>query len=411
MAKHIVFCADGTWNGATDDDDPRTNDSNVLKLFNALQGSLSVGAPADPEQERRALDPGGVLRQVAKYIHGVGNSSNILVRQLGGAIGTGLIARVLRGYTFVSRNFAPGDRIVLIGFSRGAYTARALGGLIANKGLLDWSALHLNPQAPDDEGYKYAAAAWYAYQQDRRRHNAGSSNWLGRLEGMVSDIQALAGWRARTPQYVQNLRIAAIGVWDTVGSLGIPLLSQDASTRLDLLRFADTELSACVDKGFHAIAADEQRVDFTPTLWDPDAERVVQCCFPGAHADVGGGYARGTESELSDIALDWMISQLETVGVQFATLSAAQPGFELGPMHSPWTSPTFARLPKSPREFPNYADPIKRILLHPALRQRLAQKVSVISGANSAVNQTVPYIPIALVNAGYLDVAAVAANP
>ena len=115
MAKNIIFCADGTWNGpGQDDDHDRVADpTNVFKLFANLDG---VDAPettrlAD-EQERRLATPNGTVRQVAKYLHGVGDSDNFLVRMGGGAGGAGLVTRVVRGYTFISRNYAAGDRIL-----------------------------------------------------------------------------------------------------------------------------------------------------------------------------------------------------------------------------------------------------------------------------------------------------------
>lgn len=132
MGKQIVFCADGTWNGSGSDDEEPGPPTNVLKLFHNLAGidSLDSLALAD-EQERFLADGAGATLQAAKYLHGVGDSNNLLVKLLGGTLGAGLIARVIRGYTFVSRHYETGDRIHLIGFSRGAYTARALAGLIA----------------------------------------------------------------------------------------------------------------------------------------------------------------------------------------------------------------------------------------------------------------------------------------
>ena len=144
MAKNIVFCADGTWNGPGQDaDDPKDAcPSNVFKLYLSLAGQ-DVLDPATyrsaNEQERVLKAPDGRPLQVAKYLHGVGDSSNFLVKALGGAFGAGVIARIVRGYTFLSRNHEPGDRIFVVGFSRGAYTARALAGLVGAKGLIDAS--------------------------------------------------------------------------------------------------------------------------------------------------------------------------------------------------------------------------------------------------------------------------------
>lgn len=103
--------------------------TNVFKLFLNLAGDLSPDSlrSAD-EQERIVAGADGKPTQIAKYLHGVGDSKNFLVRVLGGGGGAGLVTRIVRGYTFISRNFEPGDRIFIVGFSRGAYTARALAG-------------------------------------------------------------------------------------------------------------------------------------------------------------------------------------------------------------------------------------------------------------------------------------------
>ncbi|MEJ0018488.1 MAG: DUF2235 domain-containing protein [Acetobacteraceae bacterium] len=140
MAKTIIFCADGTWNGpgSLTGDDTAGPTTNVFKLFVNLEGrSTTETALLANEQESSLVDADGTVVQVAKYIHGVGDSGNFLVKALGGTMGAGLITRIVRGYTFISRNYLPGDSIVIVGFSRGAYTARALGGLIAAQGLLD----------------------------------------------------------------------------------------------------------------------------------------------------------------------------------------------------------------------------------------------------------------------------------
>ena len=139
--KTIVFCADGTWNGPGQPEEQEEQGgrrTNVFKLFLNLAGDLSPDSlrSAD-EQERVVAGADGKPTQIAKYLHGVGDSKNFLVRVLGGGGGAGLVTRIVRGYTFVSRNFEPGDRIFIVGFSRGAYTARALAGLIAARGLLD----------------------------------------------------------------------------------------------------------------------------------------------------------------------------------------------------------------------------------------------------------------------------------
>jgi uncharacterized protein (DUF2235 family) len=347
MGKTVIFCADGTWNGPgePDGDDATAPDTNVFKAFTNLDGQDILDSRlAKKEREKTLSAPGGSPTQVAKYLHGVGDSNNFLVKELGGVLGAGLIARVVRGYTYVSRNYTPGDRIILIGFSRGAYTARALAGLITAKGLLDSSKLDLN----DKEGaYKLGTAVWYDY----RRAAPKATNWLGQLE---TAIAGLPGFFLKPPPATQLLpaTIQAVAVWDTVGSLGIPDYAKNGS-RLDAFEFADTKLSPNVSLGFQAIAVDELRGDFTPTLWDAD-RRVVQALFPGAHADVGGGYpTTNSESGLSDNTLEWMTANLTAIGVHFLQTPAYRPApSHNGPAHAPWLHAPWNVLDRAARTFP-----------------------------------------------------------
>src|SRR5262249_24206144 len=136
--------------------------TNVYKMFINLDGADDPdSALLANEQERRLVVDGATL-QCAKYLHGVGDSGNYLVKLLGGTVGAGLIARIVRGYTFISRNYEAGDTIYIIGFSRGAYTARALAGLIASKGLLDARQYDLDDRKA---AYQRGAAVWYAYRK------------------------------------------------------------------------------------------------------------------------------------------------------------------------------------------------------------------------------------------------------
>ena len=126
MGKNIVLCLDGTWNGPNSKDkDGNQTPTNVQKLFEALSGSAPL-APTDQEKEFAQAAGGDVATgQVGKYIYGVGVESNLLAKAVEGAVGLGLVARVVRGYTYLSRVYEPGDRLYILGFSRGAYTARA----------------------------------------------------------------------------------------------------------------------------------------------------------------------------------------------------------------------------------------------------------------------------------------------
>jgi glutathione S-transferase len=401
MSKNIVVCCDGTWDGAHGG--PA---SNVLKLFNALDGNLTLGDPGAPEQERRAFEDERVV-QVAKYIHGVGDSGNWLDRLLGGAMGMGLLSRVLRGYTYISRQYEAGDRIYLVGFSRGAYTARALAGLISGMGLLDYGSLNLKKGHPEETAYKHAAAAWLAYQEKRSGQNFKHLTWDVVKDFMTDLGQLLPALETHQPKYFPDVKVEAVGVWDTVGSLGIPLLSADHGVRLDALRFADTTLAVNINHAFHAVAADEQRIDFTPTLWDTDP-RVVQRFFPGSHGDVGGGYPEGEHSGLSDLALAWMADRLKSVGVRFASdPPLANAGSPLAPLHMAWTASPYDLRPSEPREFPHFTKEGSAIEVDDALKMRVAQMTQSITATEPPVTHQEPYLPMALVRSGHLNVAGV----
>lgn len=333
MAKNIIFCADGTWNNPDDEvlmgkiaDPP----SNVFKLFNHLEGRMTSNTKVTDitgqilEREKRTTDP---TTQVAKYINGVGSANNKVQEMIGGGFGTGLITRIVRGYTFISRNYEAGDKIFIVGFSRGAYTARALGGLIASQGLL---ANKFERGA--EESYKLGMRAWYQY----RKIGAEKRNVFAKLAEAVQDLPAFIRRELDEGEFVRNIPIAAVAVWDTVGALGIPEYDAQNNTISDAFRFADEVLSSKVTQGLHAVAIDERRLLFTPTLWNK-ATHVKQLVFPGAHSDVGGGYV---ETGLSDGALKWMVDELKLAGVLFAeTIANIKPDAS-APAHKPWAKLT-----------------------------------------------------------------------
>lgn len=340
MAKNIIFCADGTWNAPNEDQDQDgvPDPTNVCRLFTAIAGMVTPESlrRSDEQEKTMVADDGSVL-QVAKYLHGIGDSSSAIKRVLGGVFGDGFIERIVRGYTYLSRSYEPGDRIHLVGFSRGAYTARALGGMVTSMGLL----------RPDDmkgaDGQHDAELAYrlgtYVWSQYRRK--------AGKSSPLLSLLEEKRGLGIDLSRLVPGVTIKAIAVWDTVGALGIPIYDPDTQQPLDLFQFADTDLSPKVERGFHAVAIDERRDDFRPTLWGPRAG-VTQRWFAGAHADVGGGYA---DTSFSQVPLAWMTQQLRDVGVYF--LPDFRPAAAVwNDCHRPWTDPAFRLRPNSPRQVP-----------------------------------------------------------
>src|ERR1700753_520451 len=238
--RRIVACCDGTWNTAE-----QPFPTNVERLTKEI-------APRGPDG----------IEQVVYYHDGVGTAPG--ERLLGGAFGYGLSAVVRDAYLAVVTAYDPGDEIFACGFSRGAYTARSLVGFIRNCGVL-------RPEHVDR-----LDAAYDLYR--RRDPSSGP------------DGDEAEAFRA---QYSFETRIRFIGVWDTVGSLGIPLSGIELVDELNRpWQFHDTRLSSTVDAACHAIAVDERRRPFRPTLWDPPAGGDVarhQTWFAGCHRDVCGG--------------------------------------------------------------------------------------------------------------------------
>ncbi len=336
MSKNIIFCADGTWNNSGTEAENKVDAvSNVYKLFNHLSGVATTPVEISEktgqilEYEKSWIDA-GQLKQIAKYINGVGNSTFKIKWAMGGAFGFGLIERIARGYTFISRNYVPGDAIYIVGFSRGAYTARALAGLIVAKGVLATKY-----QQGEAESYDMAQRAWYSY-----RGNISYEKYTHRLQNLFTAFTSIKNYllsvTLQESDFIKGVPVKLVGVWDTVGSLGIPdfEFGDKRAEVKDAFSFADLDLSPKVQFGLHAIALDEARMLFSPTLWNPRAG-IQQVIFPGAHSDVGGGYV---EHGLSDGALKWMIQQLQGYGMMFReTIQGITPNAE-ATAHKPWKS-------------------------------------------------------------------------
>lgn len=293
--KRVIVCCDGTWNEPDQKAGGAPCPTNVVK-FAAL-------IPAqDGEIEQRVL-----------YHPGIGSDATFVRKWIEGATGLGITRTLAECYRWLVRNYAPGDELYFFGFSRGAYTARSLGGFVRNSGIL----------RPENEDLVPQALALYRSRDWRTQPRAAASRLFR---------QSYA-WSLITP-------IQCIGVWDTVGSLGIPnTLIQGVLKHLFRVNreFHDTDLSATVKFAFHAVAIDERRKAFLPTLWTQTEDgvranqRIEQEWFPGNHSDVGGGTS---SPDLSDIALDWMGERARIAG-----LSVSHPD-NLGPPDFPAFHPS-----------------------------------------------------------------------
>lgn len=257
---NLVVCLDGTWNNA----DSTAPQSNVAILSDLID-----------------LRRTGNRSQQLYYDPGVGTGGNFLQRLAGGLTGQGLSANILGAYRFLSLAYRPGDNIYLFGYSRGAFTVRSLCGFIAASGLL-------RAEACDKDNLDFA---WRYYRTKPK-------------ERFPSDHAKL-----RALSYA-DVRVRFVGVFDTVGALGIPRKWLNWLGRRSF-QFHDTELCSIVDHSCHALAIDEHRLEFEAAVWDVPRrggyQTVEQVWFPGVHANVGGGCE---DKGLSDLTLDWMLKRL-----------------------------------------------------------------------------------------------------
>uniref|UniRef100_UPI0018CA2343 phospholipase effector Tle1 domain-containing protein n=1 Tax=Thiomonas sp. FB-6 TaxID=1158291 RepID=UPI0018CA2343 len=225
--------------------------------------------------------------------------------------------------------------------------------------------------------------AWVDY-----RRSVDTGDWGNDLDTFWHNANDLLGdllHRVPPPRYLANVPIKAVGVWDTVGALGIPV-GDDTGRRTDLFAFASHSLSDRVAYGLQALAIDEQRIDFTPTFWEPRAN-VTQVLFPGAHADVGGGYPP-EERGLSNGALRWMITQLARIGLRFG-VSSWPASDAMGLEHRPWLNTS---RPTGLRTFPKGFELSSTCVARLAAREVPAESPSAGSPPISA-----PYRPANLV--------------
>lgn len=305
IPKNIIVCTDGTWDHPASTDlggaGFATDDTNVYKFFSYL--------PGDVQKRSTTTRIKSITEQVAFYDDGVGADGSWAVRVAEGATGAGLELKLRDSYQFVSEQYEAGDRVYLIGFSRGAYTARSIGGMLTRCGV----------PARQFQNDVFASHAFDVY-----RHN-----------------DATLTAQFRTDYQSQDVEIEVIGVWDTVGALGIPLQLFSGLDRL-LFSFHDTSLHPNVRFGYHAVAIDEKRESFQPTLWNP-REGIEQIWFAGVHGDVGGGYK---ETGLSDITLAWMLEKIQPHGVLFNDRAFAPDGTTaikgdplMMPMHDSYKPP------------------------------------------------------------------------
>ncbi len=270
MAKNIVICSDGTGNrGGVG------NETNVWRIYNAIDRRTGTG-----ERE-----------QIAHYDDGVGTDNNKYFKAFTGAFGWGFTENVKTAYKYLVTHYEPGDPengedpddIYLFGFSRGAYTSRALAAFITTCGIIAYSKDKLDAELDDEIDILIKE---YARRID------------GKIETSIKTLGA---------------KIKFIGVWDTVSAIGLPfdIAIERLILRFFKFKFKDQNLGDLVIRARHALAIDDQRRTFHPVLWNEKSSSckdIEQVWFSGMHSNVGGGYPK---QGMSYVALDWMAQEVE----------------------------------------------------------------------------------------------------
>lgn len=258
MSRKILIFMDGTGNN----DNSNTSNTNLLQLYN-----LSL------EKKEGA-------RIIPFYIQGVG--SKWYNKILGGATGLGLNKNIISAYKFIVNNYKDGDEIYIFGFSRGAYSARSLNGLIEFANIMDRNKID---QKKINTQIKSLFKSYHV-------NNDGKFGFEDRLRKSISN--KFGHLMVKT-----KVQVTAIGVFDTVPAIGLRNDDFPDNHRTDMY----------AKKGFHALSLDEQRFAFRLLRFDEsrlsDSQYLKEVWFTGAHADVGGGYS--DDDGLESVSREWMI--------------------------------------------------------------------------------------------------------
>ncbi|HET9410152.1 MAG TPA: DUF2235 domain-containing protein [Candidatus Sulfotelmatobacter sp.] len=290
MSKNIVICCDGTGNEFGD------HNSNVVKLYSALI--------VDGRQQIGYYHPGvGTMGDPTAH-NKISKAWSVV---MGLAFGAGLLANVGDAYRYLMDVYEDGDQVFLFGFSRGAYTVRALAGVLHMFGLL----------CPGNDGLIPYVIRMFA-QRTRR------------AAGMTHTFEVAEQFKAT---FGRHCPLHFVGVWDTVSSVG---------WIWDPLKLPYTAQNPDMLNGRHAVSIDERRCYFRNNLWgDPlVGQNIKQVWFAGVHSDVGGSYAPA-ESGLSQITLAWMMRECASLGLLFDPVKADQVLAKIPPppVHAPATPP------------------------------------------------------------------------
>ncbi|KJX98693.1 hypothetical protein TI39_contig397g00002 [Zymoseptoria brevis] len=322
LPKKLIVCCDGTWlnrdngwqAGSWGSPGKLQNPSNVTRIARAMTAEDSAKHP-----------------QIVFYQAGIGTGLGLYDQLLGGGTGMGLSENIREAYAFLGTNYSTEDglskpdSIFLLGFSRGAFTARSLGGFIAAIGILTKKAMPFfyecfadwEHAGDDDYTPRFIDAYCAAFPAEAETVKANQpADRLSHIRAERGIDKYMFAYRKHLLSLglTQEVQIKCIGVWDTVGALGVPV--NPFLQRLGLPSFIreyawyDTRLSDAVESAFQALALDEHRAPYSPAVWELDegsTTNLKQVWFPGAHSNVGGSFE---DYGVANMTLSWMMDQM-----------------------------------------------------------------------------------------------------
>ncbi|MES9970213.1 MAG: DUF2235 domain-containing protein [Candidatus Thiodiazotropha sp.] len=314
MSRKLVLCSDGTGNSGG-----KARGTNVWRFYKAVN--------TDPKHQ-----------QLTFYQDGVGTQALKLFRLLGGAFGLGLKVNILEMYHFLVHNYRPGDDIYLLGFSRGAFTVRALAYMVTVCGV---AKAHGDPDVTH-ERIERAMERYLQWRREIRKADKPEKSSPALKQAQTLSIKQLVrAYRDLSHKSLSEVVSAEtqkkeadeeipeddlayrpvirfIGVWDTVDAIGLPI--DELTEFLDWLfkfRFYSYDRYPIATSNFHALSLDDERHTFHPRMWDESlrikGQEVEQVWFSGVHSNVGGGYAK---DEMAYVSLHWMMEKAKGCGLE-----------------------------------------------------------------------------------------------
>ncbi|MCG7980172.1 MAG: DUF2235 domain-containing protein [Candidatus Thiodiazotropha endolucinida] len=321
MTRKLILCSDGTGNSGG-----KARGTNVWRFYKAVDTHPNLG-------------------QLTFYQDGVGTQAFKLFRLLGGAFGYGLKANIREMYHFLVHNYQPGDDIYLLGFSRGAFTVRALAYMVTVCGVAKADG---DPQETERR-IDHAMKRYLDWRKEIRKFRITAlTPSTGKRFGQVPLEQLVRAYRElghkpltevleeqekKWPEkesgdddLVYRPIIRFIGVWDTVDAVGLPI--DELTEFLDWwfhFRFYSYDRFPIAGHNYHALSLDDERHTFHPLMWDESlqvkGQKIEQVWFSGVHSNVGGGYAK---DEMAYVSLDWMMEKAEGCGLKLLKSSRTE---------------------------------------------------------------------------------------